>query len=132
MDTTLVCVASHATCGYCAEQVLLLIRLHYIPLSASYQEIYNIHAFFSGATQSTLKASNSTTLQLPSEQRKAIDGDRRLRRIARAGKQWKRTLGRRVDMEGKIPQNFIFSAMTFLLTTCDLDSVRVQTMLGIR
>ena len=30
-----------------------------------------------------------------------MDGDRRLRRIARAGKQWKRTLGRRVDMEGE-------------------------------
>lgn len=75
-------------------------RLHYIPLSPSYQEIYNIHAFFSGATKSTLKEANSTALHLAPQQRKPIDGDRRLRRIARAGKQWKRTLGRRVDMEG--------------------------------
>lgn len=77
-------------------------RLHYIPLSPTYQEMYNIHAFFSGATESTLKAANSTALQLPRSERRPIDGDRRLRRIARAGKQWKRTLGRRVDMEGKL------------------------------
>ncbi|KAK7678714.1 hypothetical protein QCA50_018296 [Cerrena zonata] len=76
--------------------------LHYIPLSASYQEIFNIHAFFSGATPSTLKAANSTALSLPPSKRHPIDGDRRLRRIARAGKQWKRTMGRRVDMEAYI------------------------------
>lgn len=76
-------------------------RLHYIPLSNSYQEIYNIHAFFSGATETTLRAANSTVLSLPSEERKAINGDRRLRRIARAGKQWRRTFGRKEDMEGK-------------------------------
>lgn len=76
--------------------------LHYIPLSPTYQEMYNIHAFFSGATESTLKAANSTALQLPRSERRPIDGDRRLRRIARAGKQWKRTLGRRVDMEAYV------------------------------
>ncbi|OCH90505.1 hypothetical protein OBBRIDRAFT_730693 [Obba rivulosa] len=77
--------------------------LHFIPLSQSYQEIYNIHAFFSGATQATLEAANSTTLRTPSAQRHSVDGDRRLRRVARAGKQWKRTIGRRVDMEGEPP-----------------------------
>jgi len=76
--------------------------LHYIPVSQSYQEIYNIHAFFSGATPSTLKAANSTALELPTARRHTIDGDRRLRRIARAGKQWKRTIGRRVDMEAYV------------------------------
>jgi hypothetical protein len=35
------------------------------------------------------------------------EGDRRLRRIARAGKQWKQTIGRKVDMEG-MP---VFSAL---------------------
>ena len=76
--------------------------MHFIPLSQSYQEIYNIHAFFSGATEATLRAANATALTLPAEQRstRSVDGDRRLRRIARAGKQWKRTIGRRVDMEG--------------------------------
>ncbi|EJF61743.1 hypothetical protein DICSQDRAFT_161376 [Dichomitus squalens LYAD-421 SS1] len=78
--------------------------LHYIPLSQSYAEIYNIHAFFSGATDATLRAANATALTLSAEYRatKSVDGDRRLRRIARAGKQWKRTLGRRVDMEAYI------------------------------
>ncbi|EMD36971.1 glycosyltransferase family 90 protein [Gelatoporia subvermispora B] len=76
--------------------------LHYIPLSQSYQEIYNIHAFFSGATQATLEAANATTLRTPSAQQHSVDGDRRLRRIARAGKQWKRTIGRRVDMEAYV------------------------------
>ena len=71
--------------------------MHFIPLSQSYQEIYNIHAFFSGAPPSALQAVNSTALDAP---RRPVDGDRRLRRIARAGKQWKRTVGRRVDMEG--------------------------------
>lgn len=28
------------------------------------------------------------------------NGDRQLRKIARAGKQWKKTIGRTVDMEG--------------------------------
>ncbi|KZT65002.1 glycosyltransferase family 90 protein [Daedalea quercina L-15889] len=73
--------------------------LHYIPLSQSYQEIYNIHAFFSGAPLSALQAVNSTALSTP---RRPTDGDRRLRRIARAGKQWKRTVGRRVDMEAYV------------------------------
>ena len=30
-----------------------------------------------------------------------MDADRRLKRIARAGKEWKRTMGRKVDMEGR-------------------------------
>ena len=82
-----------------------VIRLHYIPLSNSYQEIYNIHAFFSGATETTLRAANSTTLELPSEERRPINGDRRLRRIARAGKQWRRTFGRKEDMEGELSRS---------------------------
>ncbi|RDX45857.1 capsular associated protein [Lentinus brumalis] len=76
--------------------------LHFIPLSQSYSEIYNIHAFFSGATESTLRVANATALYMPADKRKTIDGDRRLRRIARAGKQWKRTIGRRVDMEAYV------------------------------
>ena len=76
-------------------------RLHYIPLSTSYNEIYNIHAFFSGAPYSALEAASAKTLDLPSEQRRSVEGDRRLRRIARAGKQWKKSIGRTVDMEGE-------------------------------
>jgi hypothetical protein len=78
------------------------VRLHYIPLSNSYQEIYNIHAFFSGATEATLRAANSTTSKLPPEERRPVDGDRRLKRIARAGKQWRKVFGRKEDMEGEL------------------------------
>ena len=77
--------------------------MHYIPLSQSYAEIYNIHAFFSGAPPSALQAANATAAAADATARRPIDGDRRLRRIARAGKQWRRTVGRRVDMEGARP-----------------------------
>lgn len=52
-----------------------------------------------------LKAVNSTSLtpnpRRPLSSNVINDGDRRLRRIARAGRQWKQTIGRKVDMEGK-------------------------------
>ncbi|KAF8064866.1 hypothetical protein FPV67DRAFT_1419057 [Lyophyllum atratum] len=73
--------------------------VHFIPLSSSYKEIYNIHAYFSGPTLAALEAINSTSLHLPAQARQSIEGDRRLRRIARAGKQWKKTMGRTIDME---------------------------------
>ncbi|KAF8240096.1 hypothetical protein L208DRAFT_1420477 [Tricholoma matsutake] len=74
--------------------------VHFIPLSSSYNEIYNIHAYFSGPTQSALEAVNSTQLQVPAERRRgSVEGERRLRRIARAGKHWKKTIGRTIDME---------------------------------
>ncbi|KAI0062544.1 hypothetical protein BV25DRAFT_1870300 [Artomyces pyxidatus] len=76
--------------------------LHYIPLSPSYGEIYNIHAFFSGPTESALAAANSTALLSSEARHRSLDGDRRLRRIARAGKQWKRTMGRQVDIEAYV------------------------------
>jgi len=72
--------------------------LHYIPLSQSYQELYNIYSFFSGATPSMMKAINATSSPI----QKSEDGERRLRRIARAGKQWKKTIGRPVDMEAYV------------------------------
>ncbi|PPQ79009.1 hypothetical protein CVT25_002318 [Psilocybe cyanescens] len=76
--------------------------VHFIPLSSSYKEIYNIHAYFSGATEATLRAVNSTSAELPPDQRKSIEGDKRLRRIARAGKRWKQTVGRTLDMEAYV------------------------------
>ena len=100
MVATLVCTAFLCNVYHLTHDVCRDRRLHYIPLSPSYQEIYNIHAFFSGATESTLRAANSTTLLATPTRRRPVDGDRRLRRIARAGKQWKRSIGRRVDMEG--------------------------------
>ena len=88
--------------------------MHFIPLSSSYKEIYNIHAYFSGPTQSALEAVNSTQLQVPAAHRHgSVEGERRLRRIARAGKQWKKTIGRTVDMEGEFyPSNCTFNFLT--------------------
>ncbi|KAH7883119.1 glycosyltransferase family 90 protein [Phlebopus sp. FC_14] len=72
--------------------------LHYIPLSSSYSEIYNIHAYFSGPSKATIALANvSEPMNIQDPPLK--EGDERLRRIARAGKQWKRTIGRTVDME---------------------------------
>jgi len=76
--------------------------VHFIPLSSTYGELYNIHAYFSGPTQSTLEAANSTLAAVPAERRKTLQADRRLRRIARAGKRWKDTIGRTVDMEAYV------------------------------
>ncbi|KAF9531212.1 hypothetical protein CPB83DRAFT_849569 [Crepidotus variabilis] len=73
--------------------------VHYIPLSSSYKEIYNIYAYFSGAPPSALDALNST---LPREERISIEGDKRARRIARAGKRWKQTIGRTLDLEAYV------------------------------
>ncbi|TDL15136.1 capsular associated protein [Rickenella mellea] len=73
--------------------------LHYIPLSQGYHEIYNIFSFFSGPTASMLHTADSSVHYDDPIVRKAEDGDRRLRRIAQAGKEWKRTVGRTIDME---------------------------------
>lgn len=85
-----------------------LYRVHFIPLSSTYREIYNIHAYFSGPTQSILEAANSSQAGVLPELRKTTEADRRLRRIARAGKTWKQTIGRTLDMEGEIDFAFSF------------------------
>lgn len=71
-----------------------------------YQEIYNVHAFFSGPSKAMLDASNSTrTLyQQPGVHTKKFDGDAELRKIAKAGREWMFTIGRKIDMEsGYLP-----------------------------
>ncbi|KAJ3571640.1 hypothetical protein NP233_g3610 [Leucocoprinus birnbaumii] len=134
--------------------------VHFVPLSTTYKEIYNILAYFSGPTTSTLLAANAslpsssfpspspshsspstdipsadstnstTTTSTDTPKRKSIlseyalealqkqdtkegrelmrnvDAERRLKRIARAGKEWKRSMGRKVDMEGGVFVNF--------------------------
>jgi hypothetical protein len=73
--------------------------LHYIPLSAGYAEVYDLHAYFSGPGKATKRVAGIT--QHGGENEASKEGDRRLRRIARAGKNWRRTVSRSVDMEGK-------------------------------
>ncbi|KAJ7059525.1 glycosyltransferase family 90 protein [Mycena amicta] len=89
--------------------------VHYIPLSPTYSEVYNMVAYFSGPSSSVLQAAGLPPMHDPKKVRRrgmtppamvdpgrsvaAGEGDRRARRIARAGKQWKATMGRKVDME---------------------------------
>ena len=78
-------------------------RLHYIPVTQGYSEIYNIWSYFSGPTQAMTQAANQTRASFGG--RKAalaagrLDGDAELRKIAKAGRSWKYTHGRKVDME---------------------------------
>lgn len=86
-------------------------RLHYIPVSQTYNDLYNIHAYFSGPSKSVLEVARhvypNLTAPLPppdgtAESSASLgehEGDRRLRMIARAGRQWKKTQTRRVDQE---------------------------------
>jgi len=73
--------------------------LHYIPVSSSYSEIYNIHAYFSGPSASTMDVANVTVGRAADWEAVKEERDAQLRQIARAGKQWKQTIGRTVDME---------------------------------
>lgn len=135
-------------------------RLHFIPLSATYDELYNIHAYFSGPSASMVEAwKNSTGGSLPvpaaawgdggealrympketglsAKDRDAdrfrhlnSEGDRRLRRIAKAGQQWKRKIGRRVDMEGTF--YVFFSPPSWYGTLISFLSLCVQTRAGV-
>jgi hypothetical protein len=58
-------------------------------------------SFFSGPPKSVIEAYNSSTVDMSSEERISIDGERRLKRIARAGKRWKQSIGRKIDLEGE-------------------------------
>lgn len=70
-------------------------------MSQLYNEIYNIHAYFSGPSQSMLNAANATRDQFQSSglSTRKIDGDAELRKIASAGREWMFTIGRKIDME---------------------------------
>ncbi|KZO99021.1 glycosyltransferase family 90 protein [Calocera viscosa TUFC12733] len=74
--------------------------LHFIPVSQNYQEIYNVYAYFSG-TDSLAEIANATFPVAPTVGRRH-DGDTQLRLIAKAGRQWKKTIGRKVDMEAYV------------------------------
>lgn len=87
------------------ELLLKLYRLHYIPLSGGYDELYNIHAYFSppSAKMSAIASKElhaNATAPLP--KREVTDGDVLLKKIARFGRQWKQNVGRREDMEAYV------------------------------
>jgi hypothetical protein len=86
------------------------VRLHFIPVSGGYDELYNIHAYFSppsakmvalASKDGTIRSNaNETTTTL--ERRERTEGDVLLRKIARAGRAWKQSFGRPVDMEAYV------------------------------
>jgi len=85
--------------------------LHYIPITQTYNDLYNIHSFFSGPPKSALEVARQVypnlTTPLPPPDGTAQssiylgehDGDKRLKMIARAGRHWKKTQTRRIDQE---------------------------------
>jgi hypothetical protein len=79
--------------------------LHYIPVSQLYQEIYNIHAYFSGPSEAMLAASEASkgAYQAAGLTTKRLDGDGELRKIASAGREWMFSVGRKIDMESECP-----------------------------
>ncbi|KAJ3736583.1 capsular associated protein [Lentinula guzmanii] len=88
--------------------------LHYVPLSSSYEELYNIFGYFSGIPAEVVEEvygdavdpATGAPLFPPGTKIPAIpgapDGDARLRHIAQAGKDWKNTIARKVDMEAYV------------------------------
>ena len=64
-----------------------LLKLYYIPLSPSYSEIYNIHAYFSGPSASRMDAVSVTVRRSAHWEAVQEERDAQLRQIARAGKQ---------------------------------------------
>jgi hypothetical protein len=66
-----------------------------------YNEIYNIHSFFSGPSKAMLAAANATrgAYQAAGLTTRRLDGDAELRKIAEAGRSWMFKYGRKVDME---------------------------------
>jgi hypothetical protein len=105
-----------STHQYVTEAYNIYLRLHYIPLSQSYKELYNIHAYFSGPTPSMLTAANSTSQPPSGPETLDTAGEKRLKRIARAGRQWKRTIGRKVDMESQsFPLSLFGIELTWLI-----------------
>ncbi|KAJ3981409.1 hypothetical protein F5890DRAFT_1575133 [Lentinula detonsa] len=69
--------------------------LHYIPLSAGYEEIYNIYSYFSGISSEVVEQAISNqqeTLALPEPSSIYLA----------PLMQWKRTIGRKLDMEAYV------------------------------
>lgn len=80
-----------------------LVRLHYIPLSGGYDELYNIYGYFSPPTAKMAEiASKETNETMPIGPGEPSEGEVLLHKIARAGRAWKSHVGRRVDMEAYV------------------------------
>jgi hypothetical protein len=88
-------------------------RKHFIPLSSSYSELYNIQSFFEGYSSSFSGRRGNSTLHTPTvishsavkadlpanADGSPFDNDRALRDIAEAGSEWRQRHLRQADME---------------------------------
>jgi len=74
--------------------------LHYIPLSMDYSELYNVYAYFAGPTPSMMKGiQRQAEGTIIGGEYYSPPGDAQLRNIALAGRKWKRTTARLIDMD---------------------------------
>jgi hypothetical protein len=75
-------------------------------LSGGYDELYNIHGYFSppSAKMAAIasKYDHNANKTAPIGPREVTEGDLLLRKIARAGRTWKTNIGRKVDMEAYV------------------------------
>ena len=80
-------------------------------MSSGYNELYNIHAYFSppsakmvslASNDPSIKSGPETNATTTLGRREKTEGDVLLRKIARAGRAWKQSLGRKEDMEAYV------------------------------
>ncbi|QRW26062.1 glycosyltransferase family 90 protein [Rhizoctonia solani] len=76
--------------------------VHYIPLSGGYDELYNIHAYFSQPSAKMAAIAKADEYNATATVEEPSEGDALLKKIALAGRTWKRTTGRKVDMEAYV------------------------------
>ena len=84
-------------------------RKHFIPVSSSYGELYNLQAFFSGFpteianddsfTKSVLTTPHPIPALPPQANGSPFSGDRALQAIAESGRDWRQNYVRKADME---------------------------------
>lgn len=95
-------------------------RKHYIPLSSSYAELYNIHTFFSGFpiaiqinSTTVLTRPHSLPELPPTSDGEDFTGDKALKDIAEAGRDWAKKYVRKEDME--VRSSFLRSLCVVLI-----------------
>lgn len=77
-------------------------RYHFLPLSSSYTELHNLVAFFVGIPRQLATAARAIQRPVLPSFASDLDGfnaDRELKRVADAGREWKKRHMRKADME---------------------------------
>lgn len=79
-----------------------------------------------------MNVANATVLQTADWEAVKGERDGKLRQIARAGKQWKHTIGRTVDMEGSFVLLPLGITLSIFSTLTYRNSLRLPAVLGVR